>query len=297
MLAAIEDLLELPNSASVPACLPPWRENPYRLVSLLDMLTFDAGELARAMQFLAEAYRIVDRPSYNDVLFADLPEGEWLLKNVLSVLEYCNKAGFPMTKVTLERIPNLGEKPGCPSSLIAEVLGEATRRLRDEAGIHKILKLLPDRVPFYEQTTPLFGGDVANAFPSATFDISESGKCFALGRNTACVFHLMRALELGLSALGAVFGVSLAHTNWAPALDQIESKIRDMHKDPIWKARPDCKEQQEFYAQAASHFGIFKDAWRNYTAHARGKYDEQEASDILTSVRAFMQKLSTRLHE
>lgn len=107
----------------------------------------------------------------------------------------------------------------------------------------------------------------------------------------------MRVLEIGLSALGNVFGVSLAHTSWGPAIDQIESKIHEMHKDPTWKARPDCKEQQEFYAQAASHFGVLKDAWRNHTAHARGKYDEGEAESILRNVCGFMQKLATRLHE
>jgi len=116
-----------------------------------------------------------------------------------------------------------------------------------------------------------------------------------LSRNTACVFHLMRVLEIGLTALGDTFGVSLSHTNWAPAIEQIESKIREMHKDPSWRTMPDCKEQQEFYAQTASHFGILKDAWRNYTAHARGKYDEQEAFDILSNVRAFMKKLAARL--
>ena len=60
---------------------------------------------------------------------------------------------------------------------------------------------------------------------------------------------------------------------------------------------PDWKGLQEFYAQAASFLGITKDAWRNYTAHARGKYTEEEASQILGNVRAFMQKLATRLKE
>jgi hypothetical protein len=107
----------------------------------------------------------------------------------------------------------------------------------------------------------------------------------------------MRVLEIGLSALGKIFGVSLLHTNWAPAIDQIESKIREMHRDQTWKAEPDCKGQQEFYSQAASHFGVLKDAWRNYTAHTRGKFDEGEAEAVLRNVRGFMQKLSTRLHE
>jgi hypothetical protein len=96
------------------------------------------------------------------------------------------------------------------------------------------------------------------------------------------------------TALGAVFGISLAHTNWAPAIEQIESKFRDMHKDPVWKALPDYKEQQEFYSQAASHFVVLKDAWRNYTAHARGKYDDDEAESIFRNVRAFMGKLTAR---
>ncbi len=97
--------------------------------------------------------------------------------------------------------------------------------------------------------------------------------------------------------LGSKFGVSIAHTNWAPALDEIESKIRNMHKDAACKLLPDCKEQQEFYAQAASHFGILKDAWRNYTMHLRGKYTDQEAEDVFVGVRGFMQKLATRLSE
>jgi hypothetical protein len=104
-------------------------------------------------------------------------------------------------------------------------------------------------------------------------------------------------LEIGLTALGAIFDVSLAHTNWVPAIDQIESRIRGMHKDPNWKALADYKEQQEFYAQAASHFGVLKDAWRNYTMHARGIYTVEMAEDIFNNVRGFMQKLASRVRE
>jgi hypothetical protein len=143
----------------------------------------------------------------------------------------------------------------------------------------------------------IFGNAVASAFPSATYDIAESGVCLSLDRGTASVFHLMRVLEIGLTVLGTTFGVSLAHTNWAPAIEQIESKIRDMHKDPTWKVLSDCKEQQEFYAQAASHFGILKDAWRNYAMHARAVCTEEQAERIFENVKAFMQKLAERLHE
>jgi len=142
-----------------------------------------------------------------------------------------------------------------------------------------------------------FGKEVADSFPSSASDANHAAFCLAASFSTAAVFHLMRVLEIGLSVLGGEFGVSLAHTNWAPAIEQIESKIRDMHKDPKWKALPDCKEQQEFYAQAASHFGILKDAWRNHAMHARGKYAQDEAELIFENVKAFMRKLAERLDE
>ena len=52
------------------------------------------------------------------------------------------------------------------------------------------------------------------------------------------------------------------------------------------------KTKYEEYNQAASSFRIFKDAWRNYTAHSRGKYTEEEADGIFRNVEAFMRKLA-----
>jgi hypothetical protein len=104
----------------------------------------------------------------------------------------------------------------------------------------------------------------------------------------------MRILEIGLAALGNIFGVSLANTNWDLALDQIESSIRNMQKDSRWRSQPDYKELQENYSQAASHFGIFKDAWRNHAIHIRGKYTEEEAENIHRSVKAFMKGLKEK---
>jgi len=171
--------------------------------------------------------------------------------------------------------------------------------IRKELQSKAFFYIPPEKVRFWitpKNPFPL-GKAVHDAFLSTEMDAAEAGICLAVARPTAAVFHCMRVLEIGLGALGKVFNVSLARTNWGPAIDQIESKIRDMHKDPTWKALPDCKEQQEFYAQAASHFGILKDAWRNYTAHARGMYTEERATLIFENVRAFMQTLATRLRE
>ena len=141
----------------------------------------------------------------------------------------------------------------------------------------------------------MFGAEAASGFPSAAFDISEAGKCFALNRPTACVFHLMRVLEIGLGVFAKHFAVPSDHTNWHNIIEGIEKAVRNMSSDPAKPA--DWKEQQEFYSQAAHGFMFIKDAWRNYTAHARGKYTEDETETIFINVRAFMQRLATRLHE
>jgi hypothetical protein len=138
----------------------------------------------------------------------------------------------------------------------------------------------------------LFGDEVDRAFPDARSDAHEAGCCMALTRPTAAVFHLMRVLECGLAALGKVFSIPLAHTNWGSAIEQIESKIREMHKDANWKAMPDVKEMQVKYAQAAATFGVLKDAWRNHTMHGRVIYETEEAEHIFSNVKMFMRKLA-----
>jgi hypothetical protein len=43
----------------------------------------------------------------------------------------------------------------------------------------------------------LFGETVSQKFKDASGDIESAGNCLALGQGTACVFHLMRAMDGG----------------------------------------------------------------------------------------------------
>jgi hypothetical protein len=295
----------------VPVCLrPPWHENLHRLVSLWDIImTFDAGKLSTVMMFLAQTRGAFGVPGLENLLFSSSEEHrQYVLGRIQSYCMYCDEAAFPMTKIPLERALTLAADSTCTMGMIADLMANAMERLRDEASSRVLLPVPSSEAIYYRAFTADSGSPnnlieqnwqpVFDSFPSVKYDATEAFKCYALSRYTACVFHLMRVLELGLGALGAIFNVSLAHTNWKPAIDQIEKRIRVMHEDPAWKSHPDCREQQEFYAQAASHFAVLKDAWRNFTAHSRGKYDSQEAEDIMTGVRAFMQKLTVGgLHE
>jgi hypothetical protein len=283
-----------------------WQRNPYEGVSWWDMLQFAARQFTWVIQGL-ENVKL-------DCYMASIPgDGDEPIFNMMTQIDDRLKDKAERVLVEAE-----AQCRAIDLSITADAIGDIRKGIETDArvtrncqwlldqvrGVQKLIEretkgrvflyCPPERSKFLPNVDLpyVFGEPVAEAFPSAMYDIHEAAMCLGLARSSASVFHLMRTLEVGLAALGDKFGVSLEHTNWAPAIDQIESKIREMHKDPIWKVQPDCKTLQEKYAQAASLFGVFKDAWRNHTMHRRGKYTEGEAEMIFNNVKSFMAKLA-----
>jgi hypothetical protein len=211
-----------------------------------------------------------------------------------SMEELCDSINLKLAAQQVSRFAYMLEGTVTPQRIATEA-----RHLYDlisDQMKEKLFLFVPDhQVTFLKQNA--FSKKVSTEFPSTAFEIAQAGRCYAAGCWTACVFHLMRTLEVGLAALGKVFGISLAYTNWGPAIDQIESKIRNMGQDPIWKARSGWKEEQQFYSQVVSFLAVAKDAWRNYTAHGNSQYTEGQAALMCLNVKAFLEKAAERLHE
>ena len=148
---------------------------------------------------------------------------------------------------------------------------------------------------FFQQKEPLFGPLVEEKFPRASIDIKEAGKCFALDRYTACVVHLMRALEVGLESLANDLCVPYREQSWHTLLGRLEKKRQ---KIDMRKRKPKgWNRKRQFYAEAFSVFHNFKDAWRNYAAHGRENYDGTKAKFIFENVKFFMLHLAKTLSE
>jgi hypothetical protein len=192
------------------------------------------------------------------------------------------------------RVEAMCREPDQLTEGIVQEIDILVQRIHDELETVCLLMVPPDRVNLWEQVEPPFGPEVDAKFPSAADDISEAGKCLALGRATACVSHLMRVLEIGLRSLSAVMGLPMANPNWATQLDQIEKAIRGMGAATHG---PDWKVEQQFRSEAAAHFRLLKDAWRNHAMHSHARYDVRQAMEIWQSVQAFMRHLATRLSE
>jgi hypothetical protein len=201
----------------------------------------------------------------------------------------CELIGLSVSVKCVDRLYALGKK-GCTVSELANCLTQLAQTITWEMEDKMFMFIPASRSDRYEKEQA-FGETVAKNFPSSSFDIKEAGNCFASARFTASVFHLMRVLEIGLVTFAKLFpGVPTNKENWQQIIEKVESEIRAMPHATV-KA-PGWKEKLESYSQIANSFMFFKDAWRNYTAHARGKYTEDEADSIYRNVRSFMQGLA-----
>ena len=151
-------------------------------------------------------------------------------------------------------------------------------------------KFLSDEQAKYYQGPLLFGENVNKKFSPAATDIEEAGKCLALDRGTACVFHLMRVMEVGLKGLAAKLGIPYA-PSWESYLGQIDKRITAKHKTKgiNWK------KDEPFYRDLLGLLIAVKISWRNPTMHVVRRYTPEEAEGVFDAVRAFMQALATKV--
>ena len=112
----------------------------------------------------------------------------------------------------------------------------------------------------------------------------------ALDRGTACVFHLMRVLEVGLRELAADLHVEKLEDNWQKLLDQVRGAVKALPRSTA-----DEKQRLAQRSEAAAHLQAVKDAWRNDVMHPRDVYTVEQAQDVFTHARALMVSLASFL--
>lgn len=211
------------HDATVALCAP-WEINPSRLVNWFEMLYFSAyaffwcgHELRRIFYdcVLGSVPGDGDEPMFHLSGELDQRDRDRAKRSLDHVEGEFRNIGMKITADTVKELKESLENQDLPRNfqwLMDQVT--AIEKLSKKELTGKIFlyipleeaKYFPTRNNPYPLTEPVF-----KAFPSATYDTNEAAWCLATSRSTAAVFHLMRILELGLTSLGKVFGVSLAH--------------------------------------------------------------------------------------
>jgi len=177
-----------------------------------------------------------------------------------------------------------------------KITAELRGRIEDELSNILLLHVAPSRADLFGMIKP-FGDTVAKQFPSIGVEIEEAAKCLALERNTACVFHLMRAMEVGLRSLGKALNDPTLdparNPNWETILRRCDAEL----KKPLKDRSPEWSTDDEFFSAATANLRAVKDAWRNPSMHVGSIYDNERALDVFNAVKAFMRHLATKLCE
>ncbi len=137
------------------------------------------------------------------------------------------------------------------ADLIRQFAGSFRQVFVDQMGKRRFLMLLPRQSRLYDQVKA-FGDDVAIAFPSASYDIEEATKCLALERGTACVFHLMRVMEICLRVVAKSLQDPTVdpatNPNWGCILRRIDEELAK----PPTKRTADWATNDAFYSGVAA---------------------------------------------
>ncbi len=275
------------------AVLAPWEANPHRLWSLWDMLETSALayiELGIRIEQARSVFEIAET-AYNEgdpgrkLTAAERDELRDLLEKLL---KECKQLSLTTAAFLIEsRIGNLpatlGEFDLLSDAVKFEIKG-------------KLFLFVPShRAKYYDVILPSI---ITTRFGAASPEIVAAGNSFAAELYTGCVFHAMRAAEIGVRVLAITLGVTfkfdIEFAEWGKIVGEIEPKIKAI------ESQPRCAQREAdlaFYSEAASQFRYFNVGWRVRTDHARATFDEGQAQTVLDHTISFFQTLATRLKE
>jgi hypothetical protein len=219
-----------------------------------------------------------------NALHRDLVEMAQGLKGELDII------GAKLTGMVVERLLGALDDKTLTFKRLGEYADSINSRIRDELSLINMYVLDSKNVGYFESKESLFGPSVDKNFPTARIEIEEAGKCLALRRSTACVMHLMRVLEIGLQCLAEELGVP-PQDNWNAVLGDIERII------PEVTAKRNGADEEQWFSEAAAHFRLLKNAWRNHAMHVRETYSEEQAEKIFSHAQTYMQHLATKLSD
>jgi len=276
---------------------PPWVTTS-GVVSLLAMLEFAARDYVEmAYQFGAVLATLSkDQPQQLDVS-----------RSIQSLLDESGRLGLPVTHaVLLDLLMEMAKANPAGVKITGEGVGKVVhvahtvldhqRMCHHIETIYSTLKaelksisfrVIPSGKAKYCNKEWLFGSAIYDHFPRAWTEFQTAGRCYAYGENTACAFHLQRALEWGLKSLAVHLGKRFDRNSWGKHIEDIEKELKIRYG----AAGPRSGEEK-FYSEAATQFGNMRVAWRNPTMHVEAKYDETEAAYLLTTIERFIDHLA-----
>lgn len=192
-----------------------------------------------------------------------------------TVREECVKLQLKGSYASLYRMLQVLDEPHGTLRGLADDASELHGRLVDELK-YTTCFALEGRTEQLYRAEHLLGKEVAERFPTTAVDIEEAGKCLAFDRATACVFHLMRVMEVGLRALAKSLNDPRLDPKTNPTWHNILKKGDEELQKPIAQRAPEWVADDHFFSEAQANLRAVQYAWRNPTMHVEINYDNEK---------------------
>lgn len=170
---------------------------------------------------------------------------------------------------------------------LTSALKEIDERVFEELSNGQFRCLPSEKMYFVDRVLDGLDPLLETNFPSVPDELSAGARCYVHNDNTACVFHLMRVVDLGLRCVAASLGITYTSQNWGGVSREISDKMKATPKTPAWIKR------EPIYAEVLMDIQSISKAHRNPVIHEISKnYDDNEAGYLLTVVGTFISHLA-----
>jgi hypothetical protein len=210
---------------------------------------------------------------------------DWMKGQAEELGNRCHFLGLRTSKKAAKAVAlSIGDGDSVDVNSFHMAMKQLEQNLQWEMQDVRFFYLPTMRANYYDQKE-LFGVSVNNKFTTIQYDMVEAGNCYAMGRSTACVFHLMRIMEVGVQQFGNKLGVTFVDSkNWQNILDETNKAIRALPpKDAVTKTM----------SEISANLYAVKLAWRNEVMHPNVTYTLEEAENLIRQVKLFIGQLAT----
>jgi hypothetical protein len=267
---------------------------PFRIVSIWDIIRFyarDILQMCRTLDHISRNIMVLPNP---DAVISGLPSDLYssLCTNIKLFHQNLVIMDLKCSAMSMERLLETltaGANRTSPTQLL-NLIRDTIARLEDELSGELVMLIPKHRSEFYKRKGTFVGEDVSSKLDHINGlreDAEEAGNCFAAGRYTACVFHLMRVMDRCLQEMGKTMGVPFEITynkEWQTIIGQIRHEMKSLYPK-------DTNPDRIKYETMLALLETIKIAWRNTTMHPKNTYTGQQAEEIIRAVKAFMRPL------
>jgi hypothetical protein len=275
-----------------PVC-EPWL---YGVVSLLDMLQFYGDFFAEKMlQFSGAEVRLLSEKRENAVK----PEVAVGLYAQIGVFEglcvlHCLSSPASQCRRMMENLESKHMVVTCGD--LRDDLRELRRRCEDEFKAAFFLHLDPRQAAMFQNPEKDWE-QIIGRFYKVKYNVEECGKCFALERHGAAVFHVLQVAEFGVIQIAKLLGVEGDKPGWGSL-----KRLQELIKDPFPKRIPLAQKHSKLLEDVVPLAIVVKDSWRHKLDHVDNQivwvdtdFSPNVAEEIISATRAFMRKLASEL--